>query len=97
MPITTLRQACKNFFEWIERPDLFRSSAGRLEYADLLRLILLKIMTDGVQNPFSTVKHPLVDKRRNYPRFYQPAAGDRAHGWPTAPPPGKCGVQFRAC
>lgn len=62
----TLRQAYKNFYNWIERPELFRPVGGKLEYADVFPLIYLKILTEGVSNPWADVQHLLVDEMQDY-------------------------------
>ncbi|MDM7459314.1 MAG: 3'-5' exonuclease [Paracoccus sp. (in: a-proteobacteria)] len=62
----TLRKAYKEFFDWIDRPDLFRPTGGRLEYADVFPLIYLKMLTEGVENPYAGVKHLLLDEMQDY-------------------------------
>lgn len=63
---TTLRQAYKEMFEWIERPELFKPAGARLEYADVFPLIYLKMRLDGLDNPRKNVKHLLVDEMQDY-------------------------------
>lgn len=63
---TTLRNAYKEFFDWIDRPDLFRPISGKLEYADVFPLIYLQILLEGVENPYPSVKHLLVDEMQDY-------------------------------
>lgn len=63
---TTLRKAYKEFFDWIERPDLFKPAKGRIEYADVFPLIYLKMRIEGIENPYSGVKHLLVDEMQDY-------------------------------
>ena len=63
---TTLRKAYKQLFDWIDRPDLFKPKGGKLEYADVFPLIYLKMLTEGVENPYSGVKHLLVDEMQDY-------------------------------
>ncbi|MFU8834908.1 MAG: HelD family protein [Roseovarius sp.] len=63
---TTLRKAYKEFFDWIERPDLFQLTGGRLEYADVFPLIYLRMRLEGLENPWSGVKHLLVDEMQDY-------------------------------
>jgi len=63
---TTPRAAYKKLFEWMERPELFRPTAGRLEYADVFPLIYLRMRLEGVENPRKDVKHLLVDEMQDY-------------------------------
>ncbi|GGD42167.1 HelD family protein [Sinisalibacter lacisalsi] len=63
---TTLRKAYKEFFDWIERPELLKPTGGKLEYADVFPLIYLKMLTEGIENPYSEVKHLLVDEMQDY-------------------------------
>ncbi|MCA1777614.1 MAG: AAA family ATPase, partial [Loktanella sp.] len=63
---TTLRKAYKEFFDWIEQPDLFKPTSGKLEYADVFPLIYLRMLTEGVENPYENVKHLLVDEMQDY-------------------------------
>jgi len=63
---STLRAAYKDFFTWLERPDLFKAAGGRLEYADVFPLIYLKMRIEGVAISRSKVKHLLVDEMQDY-------------------------------
>ncbi|MBE0455263.1 MAG: AAA family ATPase [Roseovarius sp.] len=63
---TTLRKAYKEFFDWIDRPDLFKPTGGKLEYADVFPLIYLQMLTEGVENPYAGIKHLLVDEMQDY-------------------------------
>ena len=63
---TTLRAAYKAFFDWIERPELFKPISGKMEYADVFPLIYLQMLTEGVENPYGDVKHLLVDEMQDY-------------------------------
>ncbi|MFN3664039.1 HelD family protein [Yoonia sp.] len=63
---TTLRAAYKTFFDWIERPELFKPISGKMEYADVFPLIYLQMLTEGVENPYGSVKHLLVDEMQDY-------------------------------
>ena len=63
---TTLRNAYKQFFDWIGQPELFKPITGKLEYADVFPLIYLKILLEGVETPYSRVKHLLVDEMQDY-------------------------------
>ncbi|ESR25444.1 HelD family protein [Lutibaculum baratangense] len=63
---TTLRDAYKGLFEWMGRPDLFRPSGGKLEYADVFPLIYLKMRLEGVDNSRKGVKHLLIDEMQDY-------------------------------
>lgn len=62
----TLREAYKQMFAWMERPDLFKPAGGMLEYADVFPLIYLKMRLEGVDNPRKEVKHLLVDEMQDY-------------------------------
>lgn len=56
----------KNFYTWIDRPELFRMMhGGMLEYADVFPLIYCKIRMEGVQT-YDQVKHLLVDEMQDY-------------------------------
>lgn len=63
---TTLRQAYKGLFDWLNAPDLFKPKGGKLEYADVFPLIYLKMRLEGVDNPYSGIKHLLVDEMQDY-------------------------------
>jgi DNA helicase-2/ATP-dependent DNA helicase PcrA len=63
---TTLREAYKNLFEWMGRPELFKPAGGKLEYADVFPLIYLKMKLGGVDNPRKSVKHLLIDEMQDY-------------------------------
>ena len=63
---TTLRKAYKEFFNWLGQPELFKPKGGKLEYADVFPLIYLKILSEGVENPYPYVKHLLVDEMQDY-------------------------------
>ncbi len=62
----TLRQAYQGLFDWLGEPELFRPVRGKLEYADVLPLIYLKMRLEGVRNPRSGVKHLLIDEMQDY-------------------------------
>ncbi|HDP89913.1 MAG TPA: helicase [Thioalkalivibrio sp.] len=62
----TLRQAYQGLFEWLGRPELFRATSGKLEYADVFPLIYLKMRLEGVKNPRPDVKHLLIDEMQDY-------------------------------
>lgn len=63
---TTLREAYRNLFAWMGRPELFRPTGGRIEYADVFPLIYLKMRLEGVDNPRKGVKHLLIDEMQDY-------------------------------
>ncbi|MBW6507567.1 MAG: AAA family ATPase [Rhodobacteraceae bacterium] len=63
---SALRKAYKEFFDWIDRPELFKPTRGKLEYADVFPLIYLQMLTEGVENPYAGVKHLLVDEMQDY-------------------------------
>ena len=62
----TLRQAYIGMFDWIEQPGLFKPAGGRLEYGDVFPLIYLKMRLEGVTNPYSRIKHLLIDEMQDY-------------------------------
>ena len=62
----TPRQAYKGLYDWIGRPELFKPKAGQLEQADVFPMIYLKMLTEGVENPYAGVKHLLVDEMQDY-------------------------------
>ncbi len=55
----------KNFFTWLKKDEMFRTSDGILEYADVFPLIYCKIRLEGVQ-PYDHVKHLLIDEMQDY-------------------------------
>ena len=63
---TTPRKAYAAFFDWIGRPELFKPEGGKLEYADVFPLIYLRMLTEGVENPYAGVKHLLIDEMQDY-------------------------------
>lgn len=63
---TSLRAAYKGLFDWMERPELFKPTGGKFEYADVFPLIYLKMRLESVENPYSEVKHLLVDEMQDY-------------------------------
>ncbi|TLF52979.1 helicase [Halomonas urmiana] len=63
----TLRETYKGFYDWLGRPELFRTaSRGRLEYADVFPLIYLKMRLEGVRSRWREVKHLLIDEMQDY-------------------------------
>ena len=59
-------QIYKDFFEWIGRPEMFKTRKNRiLEYADLAPLAYLHIALNG-NNVQSYVKHLLIDEMQDY-------------------------------
>ncbi|TGD61618.1 helicase [Tabrizicola sp. WMC-M-20] len=62
---TTLKRAYAGLYDWLDRPDLFRS-AVTLEYADVFPLIYLKLKLEGLESPYAGVKHLLVDEMQDY-------------------------------
>ncbi|MBN2526061.1 MAG: ATP-binding domain-containing protein [Deltaproteobacteria bacterium] len=64
---STLRAFYKDLFAWMEKPHLFKpASGGRLEYTDVFPLIYLKMHLEGVDSPYTDVKHLLVDEMQDY-------------------------------
>ncbi|MFH7320542.1 HelD family protein [Desulfurivibrio sp. D14AmB] len=63
----TLRAAYKNFFAWLDQPDLFKPVKGaELEYCDVFPLIYLKIRLEGLKQVRHDVKHLLIDEMQDY-------------------------------
>ncbi|MEX2641695.1 MAG: UvrD-helicase domain-containing protein, partial [Balneolales bacterium] len=63
---TNLRALYKDFYSWMDRPDLFRyARKSRLEYADLFPLMYLKMRLEGYES-YKQVKHLLVDEMQDY-------------------------------
>ena len=62
----TLRQAYIGLFDWMGQPELFKPAGGRLEYGDVFPLIYLKMRLEGVSNPYSRIKHLLIDEMQDY-------------------------------
>lgn len=59
-------QVYKNFYEWLEKPEMFKLRKNRtLEYADLAPLAYLHLALEGNPRP-SQVKHLLIDEMQDY-------------------------------
>lgn len=59
-------QVYKDFFEWIDKPELFKMRKNRtLEYADLAPLAYLHMALEG-NNTQNHVKHLLIDEMQDY-------------------------------
>jgi DNA helicase II / ATP-dependent DNA helicase PcrA len=64
--ITNLRQLYKDFYQWLEKPEMFKMGKGSVfEYSDVFPLIYLKIRLEGASTN-SKVKHVLVDEMQDY-------------------------------
>jgi DNA helicase II / ATP-dependent DNA helicase PcrA len=64
---TTLRGIYKDFYSWMDRPNLFKSSKKSIfEYSDVFPLIYLKIRMEGVNKVYGGVKHLLIDEMQDY-------------------------------
>ena len=58
-------QVYKDFFAWMDKPELFKMRKNRtLEYADLAPLAYLHIALEGGTKNY--VKHLLVDEMQDY-------------------------------
>ena len=58
-------QVYKDFFAWMDKPELFKMRKNRtLEYADIAPLAYLHIALEG--NTKNCVKHLLVDEMQDY-------------------------------
>ena len=63
---TNLRAIYKAFYEWLERPDMFKyATRSTFEYADVYPLIYLKMHLEGGMS-YHRVKHLLVDEMQDY-------------------------------
>ena len=65
-PSVNLRILYKEFYEWLERPDLLKLKTGSVyEYSDVYPLLYLKMKLEGLK-PYSKVKHLVVDEMQDY-------------------------------
>jgi len=55
----------KGFYEWIGKPELFKTENNKLEYADVFPLLYCKIRLEGIK-AYDYVKHLLVDEMQDY-------------------------------
>jgi len=62
----TLRQAYRDFYDWVGKPEMFRPAGNRFEYADVFPLIFLKMQLEGVRSPYRDVRHLLIDEMQDY-------------------------------
>ncbi|MDZ7743704.1 MAG: 3'-5' exonuclease [Bacteroidota bacterium] len=71
-PSAKLRMLYKEFYKWLDRPDLLKVRKGATyEYSDVYPLLYLKMKLEGLQ-PFSKVKHLVIDEMQDYsPVQYQ--------------------------
>ncbi len=69
---TTLKAAYKDFYAWLEKPEMFKAlKGGKYEYSDVFPLIYLKMAMDGV-SPRHHIKHVVIDEMQDYtPIQYQ--------------------------
>lgn len=62
-----LRSTYKKFFEWLGRPELFRTiGRTKLEYSDVFPMIYLKLRLEGVDASHQRVKHLIIDEMQDY-------------------------------
>lgn len=65
-PATNLRKLYKEFYEWMEKPELLKTPKGSTyEYIDVYPLLYLKMKLEGLK-PFSAVKHLVIDEMQDY-------------------------------
>ncbi len=65
--LPTLRSAYKEFYAWMGRPKLFKPIKNSVfEYSDAFPLIYLKMRLEGIESPYSGVKHLLIDEMQDY-------------------------------
>ncbi len=63
---TSIRELYRGFYDWLERPELFKYAAKTtFEYADVYPLIYLKMRLEGYGG-YRRVKHLLVDEMQDY-------------------------------
>lgn len=61
-----LRVLYKGFYDWLERPEMFRYAKGSaFEYSDLFPLMYMKMQMEGADT-MSNVKHLIVDEMQDY-------------------------------
>ncbi len=64
--ITTLRGLYKDFYDWMNQPEMLKMARGNTyEYADVFPLIYMKYKFVGI-NSLSKVKHLLIDEMQDY-------------------------------
>ncbi|MDZ7847007.1 MAG: hypothetical protein U5L96_09650 [Owenweeksia sp.] len=65
-PSTNLRMLYKDFYKWLEKPELLKVKKGATyEYSDVYPLLYMKMKLEGLK-PFSQVKHLVVDEMQDY-------------------------------
>ena len=65
-PSTNLRMLYKDFYCWLERPDLLKvRKDSTYEYSDVYPLLYLKMKLEGL-NTYSKVKHLVIDEMQDY-------------------------------
>lgn len=65
-PSTNLRMLYKDFYTWLEKPELLKLRKGATyEYSDVYPLLYLKMKLEGL-SAFSEVKHLVVDEMQDY-------------------------------
>lgn len=65
-PSTNLRMLYKEFYNWLERPDLLKQKKGSVyEYSDVYPLLYLKKKLEGLKT-YSKVKHLVIDEMQDY-------------------------------
>ena len=64
--VNNIFELYKNFYTWLEKPELFRMAPGNvLEYSDVFPLIYCMIRMEGIES-YDQVKHLLVDEMQDY-------------------------------
>lgn len=65
-PASNLRMLYKDFYEWMECPDLLKLRTGSTyEYSDVYPLLYLKMKLEGLP-VYTKVKHLVVDEMQDY-------------------------------
>jgi len=63
---TNLRVLYKEFYEWLEKPGMFKLAKGSMyEYSDVYPLIYIKMQLEGLRR-FEKVKHLVIDEMQDY-------------------------------
>lgn len=56
----------KDFFAYIQKPEMFPLLQDTLEYADVFPYVYVKMFFEGMKNEYAHVKHLLVDEMQDY-------------------------------
>lgn len=56
----------KDFFDCIQKPEMFQLHQDTLEYADVFPYVYVRIFLEGMKKEYAHVKHLLVDEMQDY-------------------------------